>query len=158
MAALPVLALRVKKLTALATLPARGSTGAAGYDLSAAYDCVVPARGKALCKTDLEIAIPTGHYGRVAPRSGLAWKHFIDVGAGVIDEDYRGNVGVILFNHGESNFEVNCGDRIAQLVLEQISTPEVVEVDSLDETVRGEGGFGSTGVTVEARGVKRPHA
>lgn len=82
---------------------------------------------------------------RAAPRSGLAWKHFIDVGAGVIDEDYRGNVGVILFNHGDGDFIVKCGDRIAQLVLERISTPDVVLVDSLDETDRAACGFGSTG-------------
>ena len=73
----------------------------------------------------------------------------------MIDEDYRGNVGVILFNHADADFEVKRGDRIAQLVLEQISTPEVVEVESLDDTVRAGGGFGSTGV--EAVGVKRPH-
>jgi dUTP pyrophosphatase len=92
----------------------------------------------------------------IAPRSGLAWKHFIDVGAGVIDEDYRGNVGVILFNHADADFEVKRGDRIAQLVLERISTPEVIEVESLDDTVRAGGGFGSTGV--DAVGVKRPLA
>lgn len=114
---------------------------------------------------------PSSHASRhpspAAPRSGLAWKHFIDVGAGVIDEDYRGNVGVILFNHGEVDFPVKRGDRIAQLVLEKISTPEVVEVESLDETDRAAGGFGSTGgfaskeVLAEADGfppggVKRP--
>lgn len=81
-----------------------------------------------------------------APRSGLAWKHSIDVGAGVVDYDYRGNVGVILFNFSDVDFEVKVGDRIAQLILERIVTPEVVEVESLDETERGEGGYGSTGV------------
>ena len=81
-----------------------------------------------------------------APRSGLAWKHSIDVGAGVIDADYRGPVGVILFNHSDVDFEVKVGDRIAQLIIEKILTPDVVEVEDLDSTVRGEGGFGSTGV------------
>lgn len=81
-----------------------------------------------------------------APRSGLAWKHSIDVGAGVIDADYRGPVGVILFNHSDVDFEVNTGDRIAQLIIQKIVTPEVTEVESLDSTQRGEGGFGSTGV------------
>jgi dUTP pyrophosphatase len=90
--------------------------------------------------------VPPGTYGRVAPRSGLAWKHSIDVGAGVIDEDYRGNVGVILFNLSDVDFEVKEGDRIAQLVLEKIVTPEVEEVEELDESARGAGGFGSTGV------------
>lgn len=97
-------------------------------------------------KTDLSIAIPLGTYARVAPRSGLAWKNFIDVGAGVVDYDYRGNVGVILFNHGKEDFVIKRGDRVAQLILEKIATPDVVEVDDLDETDRGAGGFGSTGV------------
>lgn len=70
-----------------------------------AYDCVIPARGKGIVKTDLAIAIPHGTYARVAPRSGLAVKHFIDTGAGVVDEDYRGNVGVVLFNHAETDFQ-----------------------------------------------------
>lgn len=110
-----------------------------------AYDTVVPARGKALIKTDIQIEVPFGTYGRVAPRSGLAWKNFIDVGAGVIDQDYRGNVGVILFNHSEENLDVKKGDRIAQLICERIVYPNLVQVDGLTETVRGAGGFGSTG-------------
>jgi dUTP pyrophosphatase len=81
-----------------------------------------------------------------APRSGLAWKHSIDVGAGVIDADYRGPLGVILFNHSDQDFAVKAGDRIAQLILEVIVTPEVVEVEDLESTIRGSGGFGSTGV------------
>lgn len=88
--------------------------------------------------------------GRIAPRSGLAAKNSIDVGAGVIDADYRGPVKVLLFNHGETGFEVKEGDRVAQLVLERIYTPEVEEVEELEESVRGAGGFGSTGVGVAA--------
>ncbi|KAJ7541479.1 hypothetical protein O6H91_10G061400 [Diphasiastrum complanatum] len=141
-------ALLVKKLSPHAILPSRGSALAAGYDLSSAYDAVVPARGKELLKTDLSIAIPEGTYARIASRSGLAWKHSIDVGAGVIDADYRGPVGAILFNHSDQDFTVKAGDRIAQLILENIVTPEVVEVDNLENTVRGTGGFGSTGVAV----------
>ena len=83
--------------------------------------------------------------GRIAPRSGLAVKHFIDTGAGVIDSDYRGQVKVLLFNHSEVDFEIKEGDRIAQLVLERIYTPEILVVDKLEESVRGAGGFGSTG-------------
>ena len=93
------------------------------------------------------IAVPHDCYGRIAPRSGLAHKHFIDTLAGVIDADYRGNVGVILANHSKVDFEVKHGDRIAQLILERIYTPEVVECDDLDATDRGAGGFGSTGVS-----------
>ncbi|XP_061348041.1 deoxyuridine 5'-triphosphate nucleotidohydrolase-like [Gastrolobium bilobum] len=138
--------LRVKKLSDKAILPSRASPLSAGYDLSSAVETKVPARGKALVATDISISIPQGTYARVAPRSGLAWKHSIDVGAGVIDADYRGPVGVILFNHSDVDFEVKLGDRIAQLIIEQILTPDVAEVDDLDSTLRGEGGFGSTGV------------
>ena len=77
-----------------AVLPIRSSTGAAGYDLSAAREGVVPAQGKALILTDVAMAIPDGYYGRIAPRSSLAWQNHIGVGAGVIDSDYRGNIGV----------------------------------------------------------------
>ncbi|XP_030447101.1 deoxyuridine 5'-triphosphate nucleotidohydrolase [Syzygium oleosum] len=142
----PVSLLRVKKLSEKAVLPSRASPLSAGYDLSSAAETTVPARGKALVPTDLSIAIPEGTYARIAPRSGLTWKHSIDVGAGVIDADYRGPVGVILFNHADVDFEVKVGDRIAQLIIEKIMTPDLIEVEDLDSTLRGEGGFGSTGV------------
>lgn len=116
------------RLSAAAVIPVRGSVGAAGYDLASAKDVVIPARGKGLCPTDIAIALPEGVYGRVAPRSGLAWKNSIDVGAGVIDEDYRGNVGVILFNHSDVDFTVKAGDRVAQLILERIAIADVEEV------------------------------
>ncbi|KAL2317335.1 hypothetical protein Fmac_031211 [Flemingia macrophylla] len=138
--------LRVKRLSDKAVLPSRASPLSAGYDLSSAVETKVPARGKALVATDISIVIPEGTYARIAPRSGLAWKHSIDVGAGVIDADYRGPVGVILFNHSDVDFELKVGDRIAQLIIEKIVTPIVSEVEDLDETARGEGGFGSTGV------------
>lgn len=139
------LRLPCKKLSEHATLPTRGSPLAAGYDLYSAHDVVIPARGRGIAKTDLAMAVPPGCYGRVAPRSGLAVKHFIDTGAGVVDADYRGNVGVVLFNHAETEFVVRRGDRVAQLVLERIAVAEVEEVDELDDTSRGAGGFGSTG-------------
>lgn len=138
----------VKLLSDRAVLPKRGSAGAAGYDLSSATDCVVPARGRYVVPTDLAVAVPSGTYGRVAPRSGLAVHHFIDTGAGVIDEDYRGSIGVVLFNHSAVDFPVHQGDRIAQLVLERILTPGITIVpadEDLDATARGRGGFGSTG-------------
>ncbi|KAL8554960.1 hypothetical protein ACS0TY_002953 [Phlomoides rotata] len=138
--------LLVKRLSEKAILPSRASPLSAGYDLSSAVETKVPARGKALVPTDLSIAVPEGTYARIAPRSGLALKQSIDVGAGVVDADYRGPVGVILFNHSDVDFEVKHGDRIAQLIIQKIVTPEVTEVDDLDTTVRGSGGFGSTGV------------
>ncbi|CAG8982214.1 hypothetical protein HYALB_00003651 [Hymenoscyphus albidus] len=137
--------LLIKKLSDNARLPTRGSAFAAGYDIYAAKDTVVPARGKVLVDTDISMAVPEGTYGRIAPRSGLASKYMIDTGAGVIDADYRGQVKVLLFNHGEKDFEIKEGDRVAQLVLERIYTPEVMEVQELEESVRGAAGFGSTG-------------
>ena len=144
MAAQPVL--YVKRLDPQAVLPVKASVGAAGYDLSASADTVVPPRGKALVTTDLAIAVPHGCYGRIAPRSGLAWKHSIDVGAGVCDFDFRGSVGVILFNHSDVAFPIKAGDRIAQLILERIESDALVqEVTNLNDTARGSGAFGSTG-------------
>ncbi|XP_029814591.1 deoxyuridine 5'-triphosphate nucleotidohydrolase, mitochondrial [Manacus vitellinus] len=142
--------LRFTKLSenAVAMPPHSASPRARGscfFLFCSAYDCVIPPMEKAVVKTDIQIALPSGCYGRVAPRSGLAAKHFIDVGAGVIDEDYRGNVGVVLFNFGKETFEVKKGDRIAQLICERIYYPELEEVEALDDTERGEGGFGSTG-------------
>lgn len=137
--------IRVVKLSENATIPARASLGAAGYDLSSAEAITVPARGRALVRTDIALMLPDGCYARVAPRSSLALRHGIDVGAGVVDADYRGNVGVLLFNHSDADYQVLVGDRIAQLVLEKIATPRIAEVFSLDSTERGCAGFGSTG-------------
>lgn len=112
--------MQVKLLSATAKAPTRGSAFAAGYDLYAAKETTIPARGKALVATDISIAVPAGTYGRVAPRSGLASKHSIDVGAGVIDADYRGPLGVLLFNFSDVDFRVTVGERIAQLIVERV--------------------------------------
>ena len=138
--------LKVQKLNNNAALPKRSTDGAAGYDLCASQDCTIPVGGKGLVHTGLAISFPAGLYAKIAPRSGLALKRFIDIGAGVIDSDYRGEVGVVLFNHGDQEFVVKMGDRIAQLILEKIDTPPVKEVQDLEDTVRGSGGFGSTWV------------
>tara|TARA_Y100001970_G_scaffold74238_1_gene94131 strand:- start:2721 stop:3179 length:459 start_codon:yes stop_codon:yes gene_type:complete len=137
--------LRVKKLSPSAQLPTKGSPQSAGWDLKAAQETTVPARGKAIIATDLSIAVPEGCYGRIAPRSGLSWKKHTDIGAGVIDMDYRGPVGVVIFNHADTDLKIEVGDRVAQLILEKISYADMVEVDVLDNTQRGAGGFGSTG-------------
>ncbi|CAL1701543.1 unnamed protein product [Somion occarium] len=141
----PVSKLLIKRLSEKAKLPTKGSPLSAGYDLYSAEKKVIPAHGKALVDTQLSIAVPVGTYGRVAPRSGLASKFMIDTGAGVIDADYRGVVFVLLFNLSDTDFQVEEGDRIAQLILEKIESPDVMEVDDLNETLRGTGGFGSTG-------------
>ncbi|CAH0551877.1 unnamed protein product [Brassicogethes aeneus] len=137
--------LKFTKTVPHALPPTKGSIKAAGYDLKSALKCVVPARGKMMVDTGIKVELPEGCYGRIAPRSGLAAKNFIDVGAGVVDEDYRGVIKVILFNHSDEDFPVNIGDRIAQLICERIFYPELEEVKDLTDTERGEGGFGSTG-------------
>jgi dUTP pyrophosphatase len=139
--------LQIKLLSEHGKAPERASSSAAGYDLFSAVDISIPAKGKQIVATDISLAIPEGFYGRVAPRSGLAVKHFIDVGAGVIDSDYRGPLGVVLFNFGENEFVIKRGDRIAQLIITPIITPPAVVVESLDATSRGQGGFGSTGTS-----------
>jgi len=139
------MAFLIKQLVPEAIIPARGSDGAAGYDISSVVDTVVPALGRTAVATGLAIRVPEGTYGRVAPRSGLAYKHGIDVLAGVIDEDYRGEVKVILYNTSERDYIIKKGDRIAQLILEKIVTPDVALVLELEDTERGVGGFGSTG-------------
>ena len=103
----------------------------------------------------MAFAIPVGNYGRIAPRSGLAAKHSIDVGAGVIDADYRGELKVLLFNFADKDFSINPCDRIAQMIIEKYSPTELIEVTDLESTERGAGGFGSTGIEAKTNGTKR---
>jgi dUTP pyrophosphatase len=140
------MALLVKKLVDNAVVPTRATEGAAGYDLTSVEKIVVPSLGRAAVPLGVSIQVPHGTYGRIAPRSGLAFKYGIDVLAGVIDEDYRGEVKVILYNTSERDYIVNPGDRVAQLIIEKIETPDVATVLEFEESVRGSGGFGSTGV------------
>jgi len=126
--------------------PTRASDNSVGNDLYSAYDYVIPARNRILIKTDIQVALPKNTYGRIAPRSGLALKHFIDVGGGVIDPDYRGNIGIILFNFSNEDFTIKKGQRVAQLICERVYHLEVEEVDNLDTTKRNEKGFGSSGI------------
>eukprot|EP00978_Attheya_sp_CCMP212_P014870 scaffold38130_cov63-Attheya_sp.AAC.4 len=147
--------LQVKRLSENAVMPSRGSPFSAGFDLSSAEAKVIKAGARGVVKTDLSIACPAGTYARIAPRSGLAVKKGIDCGAGVVDADYRGPVGVVLFNFGEEDFVVEIGDRIAQLILEKVNMAPAVEVEELSETERGAGGFGSTGISGEANKKQR---
>lgn len=144
----------VSRTTPDATLPSRATEGSAGYDLSCSTAVEIAPRSRAVVPTGLIVKIPTGCYGRVAPRSGLAVKYGIDVGAGVIDSDYRGEVGVVIFNHGDEPISLPARSRIAQLIIEHISTPQVVEISQemmrqqeTTPTTRGARGFGSTGIT-----------
>jgi dUTP pyrophosphatase len=126
-------------------LPEYGSPGAAGADLRASEAAVIPPGARAAVPTALRLQIPPGHVGLVWPRSGLAVRHGIDTLAGVIDSDYRGEVRVVLVNHGDEPFAVKAGDRIAQLLLQRVERARFVAVDAVRDTSRGEGGFGSTG-------------
>jgi dUTP pyrophosphatase len=138
-----------KKLNEFAVIPTRGSDGAAGFDLHANFSSPeghehISAMRRMLINTGISMEIPEGLFGMIKPRSGLANKHGIDVMAGVIDSDYRGEVKVLLINHGYEPFKVKHGDRIAQIVfMPYVSYAS--EVLESTETARGDGGFGSTG-------------
>ncbi len=138
--------IEIKKLSENAVVPTQGSHYAAGYDLYAAEEGTVLAECRLLVKTNIAVSIPEGYYGRIAPRSGLAYKSGIDIMAGVIDADYRGDIGVILYNTDVKDFEFKRGDRIAQLIIEKCHNVEWQEVNELEDSVRSDGGFGSTGV------------
>ena len=138
-------ALRFKQLDSRAVLPQRGSALAAGLDVFSIEDVEIQPKQRALARTGLAVAIPPGFYGRVAPRSGLAVKQGLDVLAGVIDSDYRGEICIVLYNTGDDAIVLPAGSKICQLIVEQIITPEAAWVNDLDETVRGAAGFGSTG-------------
>jgi dUTP pyrophosphatase len=139
--------IQIKKLSDQAKIPTQGSKYAAGYDLYAAEEVLVNTMGRKLVKTNISISIPEGYYGRIAPRSGLAYKNGIDVLAGVIDSDYRGDIGVILFNSDHNlDFPVNVGDRIAQIIIEKCHSVNWETVENLEASVRSEKGFGSSGV------------
>ena len=133
--------LKCVKLTDNARMPTRGTHRSVGHDLYSAYEYTIRAGGQALIKTDLQIATPPGCYGRIASRSSLAHFHGIHVGAGVIDPDYRGNVGVVLFNLSSQDYVVSKGDRCAQIILEQAYVPFIAEVESLPETKQRRGIF-----------------
>ncbi len=132
-------------------LPAAKTASSAGLDLCAAVDVplVIPPGGRALVPTGFAIALPAGHEGQVRPRSGLAVEHGVTVlnAPGTVDADYRGEVKVPLINHGDRPFVVTRGMRIAQLVVAAVASVALVEVAELDDTGRGAGGFGSTGVS-----------
>jgi dUTP pyrophosphatase len=144
---IPVMVKRLPHFAGL-TLPAYATAGAAGMDVLAAEDVTLAPGARWPVATGLALAIPHGYEIQVRPRSGLALKHGISVpnAPGTIDSDYRGELKVILINHGQTPFEVRRGDRIAQLVFAPVVQASWLKVDDLDETERGAGGFGSTGV------------
>lgn len=140
--------LLVQLLTDTSRQPSRATADAAGYDLHSDEDTDIGWGGHGTVRTGIAVAVPAGCYGRIAPRSGLATRRGIDVLAGVVDADYRGEIVVVLanYNRGQGPFRVKRGDRIAQLIIERCETPEVDVVDELPPTARASAGFGSTGV------------
>ena len=123
--------LSVKVVSEHGVLPKQLEPGSVGYVLCSAEELVVPGHGKGLIKSGIAVAVPQGTYGRVAPLSGLAWRHHLNVAAGVVDQDYRGLLAIVVFNHATSPFQIRRGDHVAQLMLERVSTPLVVQVSAL---------------------------
>jgi dUTP pyrophosphatase len=146
------LKLKVKRLDGNhdIALPAYQTEGASGLDLCAAVKVpLILAPGDIrLVPTGLAVSIPPGYEGQIRPRSGLALRHGIGMlnSPGTIDSDYRGEIGLVVVNWGGTPFVINRGDRVAQMVIAEVSRAEVVEVDDLDSTPRGEGGFGHSGI------------
>jgi dUTP pyrophosphatase len=136
-------------------LPAYETAGAAGLDLRAAIAAPLTLEPgeRALIPTGLAMQLPEGFEGQVRPRSGLALRHGVTVlnAPGTVDSDYRGEVSVVLINHGQEPFSVQRGDRIAQFVVAPVTQAELLEVSSLDATARGAGGYGSTGISGGSR-------
>lgn len=142
--------MKIKKVRDGAKVPQRATGGSAGLDLCACIDAPLTLEGgeTALIPTGVAIALPTAEYGAfVFPRSGIAIKHGIGLlnSVGVIDSDYRGEIMVGVINQVKESYTIEPGERVAQMVIMPVSTMPVVEVDELDETARGAGGFGSTG-------------
>ncbi|XP_074573697.1 uncharacterized protein LOC141830108 [Curcuma longa] len=135
--------LKIKRLSSTAIIPQRKTSGAAGYDLAADENGVIPSGGRLLIRTGICMEIPPKTYARIAPRSGMALRYGVNIGAGVIDSDYRGEIKVLVFNHSDREVEIRRGMCIAQIILEKILVPEVEEVAELTPT-RNTGGFGST--------------
>jgi len=140
--------LRFKRLRPDAILPAYAHPSDAGMDVRSVEAVTIPVGGRALVKTGLVMLLPPGYEAQVRPRSGLALKHGVTVlnTPGTIDSGYRGEIGVILANFGDAPFAVAAGDKIAQLVIAPVTQPTIEETDVVDETDRGSGGFGSTGL------------
>jgi dUTP pyrophosphatase len=140
--------LSVRRLTSTARLPARSTEHASCFDVYADMDGVIPPGERVLVKTGLSVAVPPGFEVQVRSRSGLALKHGVAVlnSPGTVDADYRGEVGVILINHSREPFVFRRGDRVAQMGVYRVELCPAVEVEVLEETARGAGGFGHTGV------------
>nr|XP_033785820.1 probable deoxyuridine 5'-triphosphate nucleotidohydrolase [Geotrypetes seraphini] len=131
-------------LSPKAKLPARTTPGSVGWDLSSIQEIKVPKEGRKVVDTGLVVALPGECYGRIAPRSGLALRHGIHIGAGVVDPDYRGTLKILVINLGDKEYKIKEGDGIAQLICELVVMPELREEEISTGTARGEQGWGSS--------------
>lgn len=138
--------IKIKKINPDAVIPKYAHEGDAGFDLCSIEDYILKPMERRTVKTGIQIEIPKGYFGSIRDRSGLAAKHSIHTLAGVVDSHYRGEIGVVLINLGKEEFKINKEDRIAQMLIQPVLIGEIEETDSLSETSRGEGGFGSTGL------------
>lgn len=138
--------IKVKKLHELAIIPKRNTSTDAGADLYSVQNITIPPQSRAIVSTGVSIEIPEGFYGRIAPRSGLAVKHGIDILAGVCDSSYRGEIKIVIINTDKENdFDITYGDKIAQIIIEQHFNFNFIESEELSESIRGDNGFGSSG-------------
>ena len=137
--------IRVQRECPNIPLPSKGHLSDAGWDLYANEDCTIKTWQQRLVDTGIRLEIPDGYVGLIWPRSGLAVKKGIDVFAGVIDSGYRGVVKVCLYNSSFDNVEINRHDRIAQIIFQEVPSFDIEEAEILDDSLRSEGGFGSTG-------------
>lgn len=137
---------KIKRVNKHARIPFRASEKAAGFDLFSVENKILKSQNRILVDTGIQIELPDEHFGQVSGRSGLAVNQGIVVGGGIIDNDYRGNIYVLLFNLSEIDFEIHIGQRIGQILCLPFTCPQIIETDSLSSTVRNTSGFGSTGL------------
>lgn len=137
--------LEMKKLVPEAKLPSRAHVDDAGLDLYSVENCVLVSGERRAIKTGIAMSIPTGYAGLIWDKSGLAAKAGLKIMGGVIDASYRGEIQVIMVNLSQESYTIERGSKISQMLIQKIELPEICEVEELDDTLRGEGGFGSTG-------------
>ena len=141
-----IMQLKIRRIDKMLPLPCYAKKSDAALDLRSSIDCVIKPNESKTIPSGIAVEIPQGYFGSVRDRSGLASKFAIHTLAGVIDSGYRGEIGIVLINLGKEDFKITKSDRIAQIIIQPILQPEIVEVESLDESDRGIGGFGSTGI------------
>ena len=138
--------LKIKKLNPEAKIPRCTINGDAGLELYSVVDMVLEVNQRKTCQTGIAMAIPTGYVGLIWDKSGIAAQGGIKTMGGVIDSNYRGEIGVILKNLSDNKYKISKGDKIAQMLIQKVASPEIEEVDDLEDTNRGDRGFGSTGI------------